>query len=92
MFRRIDPAIQSRVFGKFKPQEYKSERVMNWGMQAAQSQFRIFSNADATPQGPDWLRPLRRRCSIRKWRRFWTPDSASRLPGVYACDYERCFG
>ena len=41
-----------------QPQEYNPSRVMNWGMQMAESSYGIFINADATPQGPNWLRPL----------------------------------
>src|SRR5947207_1498568 len=47
-----------RCFIQIKPEEYNPSRVMNLGMKLAQSEFGIFLNADATPQGSNWLRPL----------------------------------
>src|SRR5689334_21568748 len=43
---------------QLRPEQYNPSRVMNQGMQLARSDFGIFLNADATPQGPDWLEPL----------------------------------
>src|SRR5205823_9694534 len=40
------------------PHEYRPGRVLNQGMQLAQSERVIFLNADATPQTADWLGPL----------------------------------
>src|SRR5262245_22396784 len=37
---------------------YIPGRVLNQGMRLACGDFGIFLNADATPQGPNWLRPL----------------------------------
>src|SRR5690348_6781281 len=45
-------------FIRITPPEYNPARVMNHGMQLARSEFGIFLNADATPQGNNWLRPL----------------------------------
>src|SRR6266478_4996145 len=39
-------------------QEYNPSRVMNRGMELARSPYAVFVNADATPQGNNWLRPL----------------------------------
>src|SRR6266513_1019311 len=46
------PFIQS------KREAYTPSRVMNHGMELAQSPYAIFLHADATPQGQNWLRPL----------------------------------
>jgi rhamnosyltransferase len=82
-----------RVFRQIQPQEYNPSRVMNWGMEQARSEFGIFLNADATPQGQHWLGPL-----VEALR---DPNTAAVFgkqiprPGcraVYACDYDRCFG
>ena len=51
-------AAQPRHFIHIQPHEYNPSRVMNQGMQLARSEFCIFLNADATPQGANWLRPL----------------------------------
>src|SRR3954447_4972312 len=45
-------------FTQIQPREYNPSRVMNLGMKLARSEFCIFLNADATPQGTNWLRPL----------------------------------
>src|SRR2546422_5716868 len=46
-------AAQPRHFVQIQPHEYNPSRVMNQGMQLARSDFCIFLNADATPQGAD---------------------------------------
>ena len=51
-------AAQPAHFIQITPDEYNPSRVMNHGMRLAKSEFGIFVNADATPQGRDWLRPL----------------------------------
>ena len=82
-----------RVFRQITPAEYNPSRVMNWGMDQARSEFGIFLNADATPQGPNWLRPLVTalqdpRTAAVFGRQIERPDCQA----VFACDYERCFG
>lgn len=89
MIRQVHP----RHFVQLQPEEYNPSRVMNHGMQLANSGFGIFLNADATPQGPNWLRPLVQalqdpRTAAVFGRQVPRPDC--RL--VYAHDYERCFG
>ncbi len=73
--------------------DYNPSRVMNQGMELARSELGIFLNADATPQGRDWLRPL--------VEALQAPGTAAvfgrQVPrpncrAVYAHDYERCFG
>jgi rhamnosyltransferase len=80
-------------FIEIKSEEYNPSRVMNHGMQLARSEFGIFLNADATPQGNNWLRPLVEGLQNPKTaavfsRQIPRPDCQA----VYACDYERCFG
>ena len=85
--------FQPRHFKEIKPQEYNPSRVMNWGMQMARSDYGIFLNADATPQGSNWLRPLVTQLFDPKvaavfGRQIPRPDCQA----VFACDYDRCFG
>ena len=73
--------------------EYNPSRVMNRGMVLAASNFGIFLNADATPQGPDWLGPLVNalldpQVAAVFGRQIPRPDCRA----VFAYDYERCFG
>jgi len=86
-------AAQPRHFVQIQPHEYNPSRVMNHGMRLAQSEHCIFLNADATPQGSNWLRPLAVALHDSKTaavfgRQIPRPDCR----GVFACDYERCFG
>lgn len=86
-------AARPQHFIQIQPHEYNPARVMNRGMELASSGFGIFLNADATPQGTNWLRPL--------VEALFDPDVAAvygkQIPrpdcrAVYAHDYERCFG
>jgi rhamnosyltransferase len=84
---------QPKHFIQIKPHEYNPSRVMNHGMQLAQSEFGIFLNADATPQGSNWLRPLVQglqdpQTAAVFGRQIPRPDCQA----VFAHDYERCFG
>src|ERR1044071_5775461 len=54
LLRRFQP----RHFIQIQSHQYNPSRVMNQGMELASSNLAIFLNADATPQGADWLRPL----------------------------------
>lgn len=89
LIRRANPAH----FVQIRREDYNPSRVMNHGMELAQSDFGIFLNADAAPQGGHWLRPL--------VEALQGPDVAAvfgrQIPrpdceAVYAHDYERCFG
>lgn len=80
-------------FVQIKPAEYNPSRVMNHGMELASGDYGVFLNADATPQGVSWLRPL--------VDALLDPGNAAvfgrQIPrpnchAVYAHDYERCFG
>ena len=51
LIRRARP----RRFLQIAPHEYNPARVLNHGMQLAGSDFGIFLNADATPQGPGFI-------------------------------------
>jgi rhamnosyltransferase len=89
LIRQANP----RHFIQIKSQDYNPSRVMNLGMQLARAQFGIFLNADATPQGDNWLRPLvaalqDARTAAVFGRQIPRPDCQA----VFACDYERCFG
>jgi rhamnosyltransferase len=80
-------------FVQIQPCEYNPGRVLNHGMRLARAEFGIFLNADATPQGSDWLRPLVDALSDARvasvfGRQVPRPDCQA----VYACDYDRCFG
>jgi rhamnosyltransferase len=89
LIRRAKP----RHFLQIKPDEYNPSRVMNRGMELAGSDFGIFLNADATPQGSNWLGPLVSELQDPQTaavfgRQIPRPDCRA----VYAHDYERCFG
>jgi rhamnosyltransferase len=82
-----------RHFVQLKPSDYNPSRVLNRGMQLASAEFGIFLNADATPQGAGWLRPLvlalqDERTAAVFGRQIPRPNCQA----VYAHDYERCFG
>jgi rhamnosyltransferase len=84
---------QPKEFIQLASSEYVPGRVMNQGMRLARSNYCIFVNADATPQGSDWLGPLVQALSNPNTaavfgRQVPRPDCQA----VYACDYERCFG
>ncbi len=84
---------QPRHFIQIQPREYNPSRVMNHGMQLACSEFGIFLNADATPQGPDWLGPLVRALQDPQTAAvFGRQVPRPNCRAVYAHDYERCFG
>jgi len=84
---------QPQHFIQIESRDYNPSRVMNQGMQLARSRFGVFLNADATPQGRHWLRPLVTglfdpQTAAVFGRQIPRPDCRA----VYACDYERCFG
>src|SRR5262245_38250370 len=54
LIRKAEP----RHFIPIQPHEYNPSRVMNLGMQLARAECGVYLNADATPQGHDWLGPL----------------------------------
>src|ERR1044072_8537680 len=51
-------AFGPKHFIQLLPHDYNPSRVMNHGMELATTDIAIFLNADATPQGTNWLRPL----------------------------------
>ena len=86
-------AAKPAHFVQITPNEYNPSRVMNHGMKLAKSEFGIFINADATPQGTNWLRPLVNALQDPKTaacfgRQIPRPDCHA----VFANDYDRCFG
>jgi glycosyltransferase involved in cell wall biosynthesis len=85
--------MRPRHFIRIEPHEYNPGRVLNCGMSLARFEAGIFLNADATPQGSGWLRPLVKALA--------DPHVAAAFgrqvprPGCRAAfrhDYERCFG
>ena len=86
-------AAKPAHFVQITPKEYNPSRVMNQGMRLAKSEFGIFINADATPQGTNWLRPLVNAIQDPNTaacfgRQIPRPDCQA----VFANDYDRCFG
>lgn len=86
-------AMQPRHFVQIEPHEYNPARVLNYGVRLARSEYCIFLNADATPQGPNWLRPLVTALldpgvAACFGRQIPRPDCQA----VFVHDYERCFG
>ena len=86
-------AMKPAHFVQITPSEYNPSRVMNQGMRLASSDLGIFLNADATPQGSHWLRPLVNALLNPKTaacfgRQIPRPDCQA----VFANDYDRCFG
>ena len=82
-----------RHFIQIKPEAYNPSRVMNRGMELAAAQFGIFLNADATPQGQNWLGPLV--SALQEPRTaavFGKQIPRPNCKAVFAHDYERCFG
>ncbi|CAN5862091.1 O antigen biosynthesis rhamnosyltransferase RfbN [soil metagenome] len=80
-------------FVQITPQEYNPSRVMNHGMRLASAEICIFLNADASPQGGNWLRPLveslmNPNVAACFGKQIPRPDCLA----AFACDYERCFG
>ena len=89
LIRQANP----RHFLQLQPHQYNPSRVLNQGMELAACERVVFLNADATPQGPGWLRPLVRALADRETaavfgRQVPRPDCRA----VFAHDYERCFG
>ncbi len=86
-------AAKPAHFVQITPQEYNPSRVMNHGMRLARAEICVFLNADATPQGSNWLRPLVETLKDQHvaacfGRQIPRPDCQA----VFACDYDRCFG
>ncbi len=89
LIRAMEPAH----FVQITPKEYNPSRVMNQGMRLARAEYGIFINADATPQGQNWLGPLVEALLDPKvaacfGRQIPRPDCQA----VFANDYARCFG
>ncbi len=81
------------AFFQLAPHEYVPGRVLNQAMRTAQSLYCVFVNADATPQGSNWLRPLVRVLHDPQTAAvFGRQIPRSDCQAVYACDYDRCFG
>jgi rhamnosyltransferase len=89
LIRQANPAH----FIQMLPHEYQPGRVLNQGMKLAKSDRVIFLNADATPQGLDWLKPLVEALSDPKVAAVFSRQIPRiGCKPVFARDYERCFG
>ena len=82
-----------RHFIQIFPHDYQPGRVLNTGMRLARNEVAIFLNADATPQGSRWLRPLVAALHDPQTAAVFSqqiprPDCRA----VFASDYDRCFG
>ena len=89
LIRRAKPAH----FIQIQPHEYNPSRVMNHGMELARSDYGIFLNADATPQGNNWLRPLvTALLDPQTAAAFGRQIPRTDCRAVFRCDYDRCFG
>ena len=89
MLRKAKP----RHLIQIRPLDYNPSRVLNHGMQLARSDFGIFLNADATPQGSNWLEPLVNALQDANTAAvFGRQVPRPGCQAVYAHDYERCFG
>src|SRR3954454_20885355 len=79
-----------KYFVQIRHEEYNPSRVMNLGMKLAQADFGIFLNADATPQGSNWLRPLATALQNPKTAAvFGKQIPRPNCQAVFAHDYER---
>lgn len=86
-------AAKPAHFVQITPQEYNPSKVMNHGMRLAKSEICIFLNADSTPQGDQWLRPLVEALQEPQVAAcFGRQNPRPDCEAVFACDYERCFG
>jgi rhamnosyltransferase len=89
LIRKAKPAH----FEQITPREYNPSRVMNRGMTLSQGNYCLFLNADATPQGPNWIRELSKALHDPKVAAcFGRQIPRPGCQAVYACDYDRCFG
>jgi rhamnosyltransferase len=86
-------AVHPKHFVQLLPHDYNPSRVMNQGMELAGTEIVIFLNADATPQGSTWLRPLVTALQDPgNAAAFGRQIPRSDCAAVFAHDYERCFG
>jgi len=86
-------AAAPRHFIQLLPQDYQPSRVLNRAMELSRTETAIFLNADATPQGSKWLRPLAE--ALREPRHaavFGRQIPRPNCEAVFAHDYQRCFG
>jgi rhamnosyltransferase len=89
LLRRAEPCHLIQI----RHEDYNPSRVINQGMKLARADFGIFLNADATPQGSNWLRPLVTALQDSATAAvFGRQIPRPNCRAVYANDYERCFG
>jgi rhamnosyltransferase len=86
-------AAGPKHFIQLVPHDYIPGRVLNRAMALAETEQVVFLNADATPQGVNWLRPLV--TALQDPRTAAVFGKQIPRPGcaaVFAHDYDRCFG
>lgn len=87
-------AARPAVFRQIERAEYVPGKILNWGITQARHEWVVFLNADATPANRQWLTALLSAAlgtpgtGAAFSRQIPRPDCR----GVYAHDYERCFG
>jgi len=86
-------AAEPKHFVQIFPHDYRPSRVMNQGMQLATTELVIFLNADATPQGSGWLRPLVAALQAPQTAAVFSRQiPRTDCHAVFAHDYDRCYG
>lgn len=89
LIRQFQPAH----FVQIESRDYVPGRVMNHGMRLARAEKVIFLNADATPANNHWLSPLSHALDTPQVAAvFGCQIAREDCRGVFACDYDRCFG
>ena len=85
--------MSPRHFVRLAPHEYNPGRVLNHGMALSRSPIGIFLNADAAPQGRNWLRPLvAALADPLVGAVFGRQIPRPHCHAAFSHDYERCFG
>ena len=86
-------AAQPKHFVQMLPHEYRPGRVLNQGLELSRHERVIFLNADATPQGANWLAPLVLALADPQMAAvFGRQIPRPNCEAAFARDYERCFG
>src|SRR5207237_1241955 len=86
LIRKAEPAH----FVQIAASEYNPSRVMNHGMRLSKADYCLFLNADATPQGPHWMRLLAKPLLDPKTAAcFGRQIPRPGCRAVFACDYDR---
>lgn len=79
---------------QIRPEEYIAGRVLNQGMELTRTEWVVYLNADATPANDHWLADLMTSALAvpQTGAAFGAQVPRPDCWGVYAHDYDRCFG